>query len=107
MGKKMNKTKIKIILFGDIETYIDINNTHIPFLIGFTHNFNSYIFQGINMFKEFFDKIIQIYKNKIVIYFHNLSKFDGILILNYLTQTDTVCDILSRDNSIYKITIKK
>jgi hypothetical protein len=97
----------KTIIFGDIETYIDNNNTHKPFLIGFSHNFNSYIFQGVNMFEQFFNDIIKIFKNKKCIYFHNLSKFDGIIILNYLSNTNIHCDILNRDNNIYKIIIKE
>lgn len=106
------KNRIKMIIFGDIESII-INNYHVPVLIGYSIDYKLKIFDikenisqdsSLNIIKDFFNDINKIEGRK-KIYFHNMANYDGYLISKYLIQNNIKFNIINKDNSIYKINI--
>lgn len=82
----------------DIET-ITVNNKVIPYLINAyngRHHLNSFNSNETELFKGFFDKLISNLEkgSQTIIYAHNLSTFDGVLILKHLFQYGKVTPIL-------------
>jgi hypothetical protein len=59
-----------------------------------------------NLLNEFVNECLKVSKNKIYVYFHNLSKFDGLFLLNYFCNKGSEdIEVISRDNLIYEIKI--
>lgn len=123
------RLKKKFIFFADFETVI-FNNQHYvscisirhrlpdPMLRPVTYCINEYK-NGYNLESEsaaimskFIDQLFR-HKDKqeMLIYFHNLGKFDGIFLLHYFTtfnkKLDISIDIITRENTIYEITFKR
>jgi hypothetical protein len=70
----------------DIET-TTINNKITPYLINAyngRHHLNSYNNNEVELFKEFFERLLSEVGSQTIIYAHNLSTFDGVLILKHL-----------------------
>ncbi len=59
-----------------------------------------------NLLNDFVNECFKVSKNKIYVYFHNLSKFDGLFLLNYFCNKGSEnIEVISRDNLIYEIKI--
>lgn len=113
----MKKGMIKEILVGDIETML-VNDVHL--IVGIsTFNGLSNDTQIINFECEnLIDSSIKIVRTWIenlalqnrtnsTIYFHNLGKFDGYLLMKELRNTNKYkTKIIIRENTIYEITIE-
>ena len=71
---------------------------------------NQFVNISKSILKTFLESIYDYNKKQIrTVYFHNFSKFDSIFLLEYLcsdTQFEIV-DIISRDNYLYSLTLKK
>ena len=102
-----------VYLPADIET--SVKKKHIPLAIGIFDGKNSKIFSiknkignleflSKNMILEFF-KYVAIHYNNVIIYFHNLSSFDGYLLLEKLALNYFQQSIIIRDNKIYQISL--
>jgi len=98
------------IITLDIETFLE-NNIHVPYLIGY--------YAGNNILKTFYltdyknpqEMIIKCFQDLLnknnrnkVVYIHNLGKFDGVFLLNYLHSEFKIKPII-KDNKILAITI--
>jgi hypothetical protein len=106
----MKKNKI---YFADIESLI-INNKHLPVLIAYSYKYAAKVFEIENLdknsslfiIKQFFNSLNEITgSEQKIIFFHNMSNYDGYLILEYLTNENIKYKIINKGNSIYKITI--
>lgn len=103
------------ILYADIETII-VNNIHVPIALGYSNfngiNSNVYFtkYSSPNIKSDFNHHLIKFLKvNKdSIVYFHNLSKFDGYILLKHLhiLFPAKFIKFTERNNKIYKITIK-
>lgn len=121
--------KKQLIITADIETFlIKENNSneyyHVPIMLSlyFNHeivNFsiNRVHYNGSNLkqlsddmlssFLNFLDKFSL--ENSVLLYFHNMSTFDGFLLLNYIirAQSKEIFDeLLIRSSRIYKLKYK-
>lgn len=102
----------KIIIYADIETII-INKKHYPYAIGWSHNndFNYSItsredeIMNYKVIQNFFQKLDS--QKKYIVYFHNMSNFDGFIVLNKLIQLNLKVELTERNNIIYNIKINK
>lgn len=123
---KINIEKLSIknnVFVADIETVL-INNRHWPIMVGiqacysnFQKIYNINILNNKNLNEEDSQKIILNFltdcsfletknKKKIYIYFHNLSSFDGIFLLNIINKNSILfkdINIFCRENKIYEI----
>ena len=90
MKKKNN------IYFADIESLI-INDTHLPVLIAYSYKYKTKVFEienldinsSIYIIEQFFNSLNKISESKII-YFHNMSNYDGYIILEYLTNKNII-----------------
>lgn len=118
---------------ADIETILNENREHVPYAIGvmkvspgqelpskgsITWWFSEDLFLGssfedrsimiLNGFLDYIKLLFQSDRMLKVIYFHNLSRFDGILIIKHIiaNRPDWVVNPLMRNGSIYQFIIK-
>lgn len=108
--KIKNKINTKNIIYADIETII-IEETHYPYAIGFTYN-NKYFDLMVETEEEILNySIVETFINqfhtneKKIIYFHNMSNFDGFLILHKILHQNYNVTLTERNNTIYNIKI--
>ena len=86
--KKLSKNNLLINDFYtmDIET-INVNNNEVPYLINAydgRHHLNVFNKNPEELFNIFIETLLSKIDSKTIVYAHNLSGFDGILILNHL-----------------------
>lgn len=100
-----------LIHYADIETII-INNKHFPYAIGWNDNFffkyeyatNEEEIKNYTVIANFLHRISIHSNKKILLLFHNMSNFDGILFLNFLiTKRNITPTIIDRENKIFEI----
>ncbi len=121
--------KKHLIITADMETLLVKDNNsleyyHVPIMLSLFFNqqlinfsINRSKFNGSNLkklsnemlslFLEFLDKFDL--NESVLLYFHNMSTFDGFLLLNYIIRAnskETFDDLLIRSNRIYKIKYK-
>ncbi|MFN7611021.1 MAG: DNA polymerase, partial [bacterium] len=109
---KLNPLKYKeSFLTLDIETYLDSNNNHVPFILGYYDGKNSNVFY-LSDYSSPQELIIDCFKSLLVpknrnkvVYVHNLSRFDGIFLINSLLSSFNIKPVI-RDNQIYSINIR-
>lgn len=113
----MKKGIIKEILVGDIETML-VNDVHLIVGIsafnGFSNDTQMINFERENLIEES-NKVVKIWienlalqnKTNSTIYFHNLGKFDGYLLMKELRDINKYkTKIIIRENTIYEIKIE-
>lgn len=92
----------------DIETFLDENNSAIPYCVCCKFDDIDLVFwynDAKNILISFFEKICSMSKEKkIEIYTHNIN-FDGFVIINYLKKTNIYFDCFVRDTNLYWIKI--
>ncbi|NP_862323.1 hypothetical protein BrnaMpl_p1 (mitochondrion) [Brassica napus] len=136
--KVLNKTvKMKAFIVADIETIMYENDKgihyHVPYAAGFLliqpdvdvgsipiHKFESYYSEDLyhdtflersdTMMVRFIERISNVSKNQNIksIYFHNMSKFDGIILMKYYIifyQDKYNIKALMRNNCLYQLSI--
>lgn len=120
------------VFYGDIEAVIlpKMNNRHFPIAIGIMDNRGKYKYKNVpysenikNLEQTFLIKLQSLLESikdeNSVIYFHNLGKYDGYLLLNPLIkmmennnktirkgQSAMVVDVIERSHILYEIKIK-
>lgn len=116
---KRKKESRKLVTTADFETCV-INNRHLvicysiydraktPTVGIIPDNYTDIHLESKKLMKSFLDELFKSSKRELV-YFHNGSKFDFMFLLDYvsLNPQDYQIDLLTRDNVIYKIKIKK
>lgn len=89
----LDKKIIEYFITMDIET-ININGKLTPYLICAHNGFKSISSYGLNqkdLFKKFIKQVLKMYPvkvkaQKLLVYAHNLGGFDGVYLLNHLTE---------------------
>lgn len=87
----LDKKICEYFLTMDIET-ININGKLTPYLICAHNGFKSISSYGLNqkdLFKKFIKQVLKMYPvraQKLLVYAHNLGGFDGVFLLNHLTE---------------------
>jgi hypothetical protein len=109
------KIKNKEIITADFETLIH-NNRHYLYCVGYSNlNYKNFKFLFINSGKielessillRKFLNFLTLNKNTKYIYFHNLGRFAGIFILDFLEKNNLKFYSIIRNNRIYKIIYK-
>lgn len=109
--------KIPRIITADLETILYEKNgqlNHIPVLIGFCEGEKNKIFsintinietESTLIVKNFIEYLCINYDDHLLIYFHNLAKFDGYLLLKIFRLLNYNVDVIVRDNMIYNISL--
>ena len=90
----------------DIETYLDENKFYIPYCICFIYKkkkYSIYLNECNNIVKESIEWIFNIDSKKKIFYIHNLN-FDGVILINYLSDY-YILDCFIRKTNIYYIKI--
>ena len=119
--KNYKSNQLYYIIAADIETIV-LNGSHKPFAIGwkcrelnitmYEYSKNIEDIDSLSVLNIFISELFKIRnmltkKSKMYVYFHNLSGFDGIIMLKSLTNMGIYkIDITSRSNKIMKIVIK-
>ena len=103
------------IIYADIETVL-VNNVHKPIALGYTNLDGSVSNLEIIPFENFLygDKFLEVLEQFVdkasnsVVYFHNLSSFDGFLLLNslYKILPPHKINFIERNNKIYRIELE-
>jgi len=103
------------IIYADIETVL-VNNVHKPIALGYTNLDGSVSNVQIIPFDDFLygDRFIEVLEKFIdkasnsIVYFHNLSSFDGFLLLNslYKIMPPNKINFIERNNKIYRIELE-
>ena len=100
------------IIYADIESII-LDNKHYPYAIGWTkqNKYHKIIIYGKDEIKNY-NIIIQFFQSlnpheKTIIYFHNMSNFDGFLILHKILKYKIDVQLIEKNNTIYNICINK
>ena len=103
------KSKYNII-YADIESII-INDTHYPYAIGWSKNkkYTNIITSDKKKIMNYFiiEKFLKSINpnEKTIIYFHNMSNFDGFLILHKILKYNINVKLIEKNNIIYNICI--
>jgi hypothetical protein len=110
INKIINKNNKKTIVYADIETIL-IDNQQFPYAIGWVKNnvYYKIITKEKSDIKSY--KIIEKFilsfgtKQNVIVYFHNMSNFDGIFIINKLIKEKYNIKIIEKNNIIYSINV--
>lgn len=94
---------------GDIETTV-VNGKHVPVFMGLKIDDNcDFIYQNFNLTlnsKAIKDFIFSMSCFGKIIYFHNLSSFDGVLILEMLSSLNMKSKTITKNSNIYSISFE-
>ena len=132
---KQNRVKCLPFIVADIETVL-VNNAHVPYAAGFllvhpgddvaaiddqidTYFSEEYNFilpsfeeRSTKMLVEFLERIAQLvskHNDVKTVYFHNFSRFDGILLMKFLATHMVEYSIkpLMRNNKLYQLSVSR
>lgn len=128
---KQSRTELKPFIVADMETII-VNQVHFPYAVGlmllrpgkkindimidtyFSEDykilFSQFEDRSTKVLNDFVLRILTIVrqeKKPLTIYFHNLSRFDGILLLKHLAYHHRIYELktLMRNNRVYEISL--
>ena len=128
---KPSRTKLKAFMVADTETIL-INNVHMPYAIGLLmvhpgeeindNRIETYFSEDYSIICDSFEErstkllydfvlristIVRQQKSSLTIYFHNFSRFDGILLLKHLACHHTSYKLkpLLRNNRLYEVAV--
>jgi hypothetical protein len=101
----MNKKTSKAINAFDIETIL-VNGSYIPFCLVYSYKSKYYYFYGSDVIEKCLDSMKQnLIKNYThIFYIHNIN-FDGILLIEYLSNFNYPLDIMGFNGNIYYLRV--